>query len=87
MCPRRQLDEMECAKKFKVDLAFKMLSCGRTDLVPHALQLLPATKVSTVSYNTILHCNMYSFVPEKKYTSHLVQYMYCTTLAVDIQGQ
>lgn len=45
MCPRRQLDEMECAKKFKVDLAFKMLSCGRTDLVPHALQLLPATKV------------------------------------------
>ena len=45
MCPRRQLDEVECAKKFKVDLAFKMLSCGRTDLVPHALQLLPATKV------------------------------------------
>ncbi|XP_042210223.1 ankyrin repeat and BTB/POZ domain-containing protein 2-like [Homarus americanus] len=49
MCPRRQLDEMECAKKFKVDLAFKMLSCGRTDLVPHALQLLPATKVNTVN--------------------------------------
>nr|XP_027207185.1 ankyrin repeat and BTB/POZ domain-containing protein 2-like [Penaeus vannamei] len=49
MCPRRQLDEMECAKKFKVDLAFKMLSCGRYDLVPHALQLLPATKVNTVN--------------------------------------
>ncbi|XP_064078331.1 ankyrin repeat and BTB/POZ domain-containing protein 3-A-like isoform X2 [Macrobrachium nipponense] len=49
MCPRRQLDELECAKKFKVDLAFKMLSCGRTDLVPHALQLLPATKVNTVN--------------------------------------
>ncbi|RXG70201.1 Ankyrin repeat and BTB/POZ domain-containing protein 2 [Armadillidium vulgare] len=49
MCPRRQLDEVECAKKFKIDLAFKMLSCGRTDLVPHALQLLPATKVNTVN--------------------------------------
>ncbi|CAL4082308.1 unnamed protein product, partial [Meganyctiphanes norvegica] len=49
MCPRRQLDELECAKKFKVDLAFKMLSCGRTDLVPHALQLLPLTKVNTVN--------------------------------------
>ena len=48
MCPRRQLDELECAKKFKVDLAFKMLSCGRTDLVPHALQLLPATKVCDI---------------------------------------
>lgn len=45
MCPRRQLDELECAQKFKVDLAFKMLSCGRTELVPHALQLLPDTKV------------------------------------------
>ncbi|XP_018020102.1 uncharacterized protein LOC108676527 isoform X2 [Hyalella azteca] len=49
MCPRRQLDELECAQKFKVDLAFKMLSCGRTELLPHALQLLPATKVNTVN--------------------------------------
>ncbi|KAF0295250.1 Ankyrin repeat and BTB/POZ domain-containing protein 2 [Amphibalanus amphitrite] len=45
-CPRRQMDEAECARKFKIDLAFRMLSVGRTDLVPHALQLLPSTKVT-----------------------------------------
>ena len=41
------MDEAECARKFKIDLAFRMLSVGRTDLVPHALQLLPSTKVSS----------------------------------------
>ncbi|XP_037071069.1 ankyrin repeat and BTB/POZ domain-containing protein 2-like [Pollicipes pollicipes] len=51
-CPRRQMDEAECARKFKIDLAFRMLSCGRTDLVPHALQLLPSTK-GQLQVNTV----------------------------------
>ncbi|KAF4524417.1 hypothetical protein B566_EDAN009333 [Ephemera danica] len=50
LCPRRpSADEGECVRKFKTDLAFKMLSCGRTDLIPHALQLLPSSKVNTVN--------------------------------------
>ncbi|XP_043223308.1 ankyrin repeat and BTB/POZ domain-containing protein 2-like isoform X3 [Amphibalanus amphitrite] len=51
-CPRRQMDEAECARKFKIDLAFRMLSVGRTDLVPHALQLLPSTK-GQLQVNTV----------------------------------
>ena len=36
-------------RKLKIDLAFKMLGSARPDLIPHALQLLPATKITTVS--------------------------------------
>ncbi|XP_065334017.1 ankyrin repeat and BTB/POZ domain-containing protein 2 isoform X2 [Cloeon dipterum] len=50
LCPKRPVgDEGACVRKFKTDLAFKMLSCGRTDLVQHALQLLPCTKINTVN--------------------------------------
>jgi ankyrin repeat and BTB/POZ domain-containing protein 2 len=43
------MDDLECARKLKIDLAFKMLSSARSDLIPHALQLLPSTKINTVS--------------------------------------
>ena len=46
LCPRRHMDDLECSRKLKIDLAFKMLSSARSDLIPHALQLLPSTKVS-----------------------------------------
>ena len=39
------MDDLECSRKLKIDLAFKMLSSARSDLIPHALQLLPSTKV------------------------------------------
>lgn len=45
LCPRRHMDDLECSRKLKIDLAFKMLSSARSDLIPHALQLLPSTKV------------------------------------------
>ena len=54
------MDEAECARKFKIDLAFRMLSVGRTDLVPHALQLLPSTKVS--SRNGIEYLSVHSVI-------------------------
>ena len=38
-------DGYECSRKLKIDLAFKMLSSARIELIPHALQLLPSTKV------------------------------------------
>jgi ankyrin repeat/BTB/POZ domain-containing protein 2 len=43
---RRREEDMETAEKLKVELAFRMLSSGRVELLPHALQLLPTTKVS-----------------------------------------
>ncbi|XP_059487328.1 ankyrin repeat and BTB/POZ domain-containing protein 2 isoform X2 [Neocloeon triangulifer] len=50
LCPKRPTgDEGACVRRFKTDLAFKMLSCGRTDLIPHALQLLPSAKINTVN--------------------------------------
>ncbi|XP_049777406.1 ankyrin repeat and BTB/POZ domain-containing protein 2 isoform X2 [Schistocerca cancellata] len=44
VCSKRHCDEQDCVRKLKTDLAFKMLSSGRSDLIPHALQLLPANK-------------------------------------------
>ncbi|XP_076304276.1 ankyrin repeat and BTB/POZ domain-containing protein 2-like isoform X2 [Tachypleus tridentatus] len=46
---RRQMEESECARLLKIDLAFHMLTSGRTDLMPHALQLLPPTKINTIN--------------------------------------
>ena len=40
------MDDVESSRKLKIDLAFKMLSSARSDLIPHALQLLPSTKVN-----------------------------------------
>ncbi|KAK7874233.1 hypothetical protein R5R35_006272 [Gryllus longicercus] len=44
MSTKRSNEEVECVRKLKSDLAFRMLSSGRSDLIPHALQLLPASK-------------------------------------------
>ncbi|CAG0917016.1 unnamed protein product [Notodromas monacha] len=49
--PSRREEKLETAEKLKIELAFRMLSSGRTDLLPHALQLLPNTKVNTVNEN------------------------------------
>ncbi len=35
------MDKNECTRRLKIELAFRMLSCGRTDLLSNALQLLP----------------------------------------------
>lgn len=43
--PRRPGDDSETARRLKLDLAFRMLSTGSRDMVPHALLLLPNTKV------------------------------------------
>ena len=47
------MDDLECSRKLKIDLAFKMLSSARSDLIPHALQLLPSTKVKNNLYNAV----------------------------------
>ncbi|XP_021925814.1 ankyrin repeat and BTB/POZ domain-containing protein 2 isoform X2 [Zootermopsis nevadensis] len=41
---RRLGDELECVRRLKSELAFKMLRSGCSDLIPHALQLLPSSK-------------------------------------------
>lgn len=42
--PRRPGDEVECVRRLKSELAFTMLRSGHSDLIPHALQLLPSSK-------------------------------------------
>ncbi|XP_054719249.1 ankyrin repeat and BTB/POZ domain-containing protein 2-like [Uloborus diversus] len=44
---RKRSEDPECARMLKVELGFRMLASGRTDLVPHALQLLPTSHVNT----------------------------------------
>jgi len=65
LCPKRPTgDEGACVRRFKTDLAFKMLSCGRTDLISHALQLLPSSKVSVCHfavYKKILAIQVWEF--------------------------
>lgn len=43
--PKRPGDDSDTARRLKLDLAFRMLSTGSRDMVPHALQLLPNSKV------------------------------------------
>ncbi|CAG7837994.1 unnamed protein product [Allacma fusca] len=45
--PRRPIDEFECNRRLKIDLAFKMLTSGRSDLVAQALLLMPPSKANT----------------------------------------
>lgn len=44
---RKRSEDPDCARMLKIELAFRMLASGRTDFVPHALQLLPASHVNT----------------------------------------
>ena len=43
----RDLDAQKCAVKFQQDLAFRMLECGRSDLLPEALALMGKDKIDT----------------------------------------
>lgn len=43
--PRRSGEEGETLKRLKIAVAFRMLASGIREMVPHAIQLLPSTKV------------------------------------------
>lgn len=45
----RHLDAQKCAVKFQQDLAFRMLECGRSDLLREALVFLGADKIDTLN--------------------------------------
>lgn len=45
VCSRRPGEEAESVRRLKMSVAFRMLSSGSRDIIPHALQLLPSTKV------------------------------------------
>lgn len=51
------MDEFECNRRLKIDLAFKMLTSGRSDLVAQALLLMPPSKANTfneVGYSPLI---------------------------------
>lgn len=50
LCSRRPGEELENVRRLKMVIAFKMLSSGSREIVPHALQLLPSSKVSILFY-------------------------------------
>nr|XP_054761238.1 ankyrin repeat and BTB/POZ domain-containing protein 3-like [Lytechinus pictus] len=49
LCSSRHLDASQSTARFQQDLGFRMLACGRTDLVPNAAALLGPDGIDTVS--------------------------------------
>ncbi|KZC03866.1 Ankyrin repeat and BTB/POZ domain-containing protein 2 [Dufourea novaeangliae] len=50
VCSKR-IDDSEYVRLLTMDMAFKMLISGRTDLIAQAMPLLPSTKINTVNDN------------------------------------
>lgn len=48
-CASRKLDAVATEAKFKQDLGFRMLNCGRTDLVKQAVTLLGPEGINSMS--------------------------------------
>lgn len=48
MCLKR-VDDAEYVRLLTIDMAFKMLTSGRADLIAQAMSLLPSTKINTVN--------------------------------------
>lgn len=48
-CASRKLDAASSEAKFLQDLGFRMLSCGRTDLVKQAVNLLGPDGINSMS--------------------------------------
>ncbi|XP_039315573.1 ankyrin repeat and BTB/POZ domain-containing protein BTBD11 isoform X3 [Solenopsis invicta] len=48
VCSKR-IDDAEYVRLLTLDMAFKMLTSGRTDLIAQAMPLLPSTKINTVN--------------------------------------
>ncbi|XP_033201155.2 ankyrin repeat and BTB/POZ domain-containing protein 2 isoform X2 [Bombus vancouverensis nearcticus] len=50
VCSKR-IDDSEYVRLLTMDMAFKMLTSGRADLIAQAMPLLPSTKINTVNDN------------------------------------
>ncbi|KAL0114030.1 hypothetical protein PUN28_011389 [Cardiocondyla obscurior] len=48
VCSKR-IDDVEYVRLLTLDMAFKMLTSGRIDLISQAMSLLPSTKINTVN--------------------------------------
>ena len=47
--------ESDNARKVKIEAAFKLLTSGRAELIPHAISLLPTSKVLLLNFHQNLN--------------------------------
>lgn len=46
----RRIDDSECIRRFTLEMAFKLLTSGRPELIAQAMQILPlATRINTIN--------------------------------------
>lgn len=79
-CVSRKLDAASTEAKFLQDLGFRMLNCGRTDLVNQAINLLGPGGINSMSEQVRMSITCFQF--NTNYNRHVHKYKYKMALGL-----